>query len=460
VSLNEFGVEVCEMGSQAGQSMLGRAAATAGADDGLGGGPSISDKMIMKLPTSAMTSLCEIRFDRKNVVPMNVLMCRKIIAALYQVKAEANATDIGKKRQGFPDFVPDQFVVLYGIKSIAIAKVNEFFYGVREGRFRKNIKDEDEEDPLVYAFWQACHHGVPTQARMPGDDFDVYIDVLAATAKTVGEEHTLKMPGIGAFYHLLGSMAEIQLPAFVLINVLQRLYGPDPIDPTSKPGMPALLERLKRTTLARVGAFMKVVKSRRPPQPAPSYKPTLLGNEGLDSRGYLPLEKFVTSCMEGVKEQRAKDAKVLEAIYATWYTDEQGFDSFADMVEHAHQEISEDEIVAFYQKATGGDDPDVLEMALIEADLRAYPITLKRRPGPTASTEASTEASTGALDASRAAGAPLCAPAAALGAGSSAASQMGGRRGWSVAARTATALGFVSKVSKTIRDLLPLDELP
>ena len=41
--------------------------------------------MIMKLPTSAMTSLCEIRFDRKNVVPMNVLMCRKIIAALYQV---------------------------------------------------------------------------------------------------------------------------------------------------------------------------------------------------------------------------------------------------------------------------------------------------------------------------------------------------------------------------------------
>jgi len=170
VSLNEFGVEVCEMGSQAGQSMLGRAAATAGADDGLGGGPSISDKMIMKLPTSAMTSLCEIRFDRKNVVPMNVLMCRKIIAALYQVKAEANATDIGKKRQGFPDFVPDQFVVLYGIKSIAIAKVNEFFYGVREGRFRKNIKDEDEEDPLVYAFWQACHHGVPTQARMPGDD--------------------------------------------------------------------------------------------------------------------------------------------------------------------------------------------------------------------------------------------------------------------------------------------------
>ena len=126
----------------------------------------------------------------------------------------------------------------------------------------------------------------------------------------------------------------------------------------------------------------------------------------------------------------------------------------------AISQISEDEIVAFYQKATGGDDPDVLEMALIEADLRAYPITLKRRPGPTASTEASTEASTGALDASRAAGAPLCAPAAALGAGSSAASQMGGRRGWSVAARTATALGFVSKVSKTIRDLLPLDELP
>ena len=32
-----------------------------------------------------MTSLGEIRFGRKDVQAMNVLMCRKLVAALYQV---------------------------------------------------------------------------------------------------------------------------------------------------------------------------------------------------------------------------------------------------------------------------------------------------------------------------------------------------------------------------------------
>lgn len=42
-----------------------------------------------KLPDSAMTSLGEIRFGRKDVQAMNVLMCRKLVAALYQVTARS-----------------------------------------------------------------------------------------------------------------------------------------------------------------------------------------------------------------------------------------------------------------------------------------------------------------------------------------------------------------------------------
>ena len=37
-----------------------------------------------------MTSLGEIRFGRKDIQAMNVLMCRKLVAALYQVRRWAS----------------------------------------------------------------------------------------------------------------------------------------------------------------------------------------------------------------------------------------------------------------------------------------------------------------------------------------------------------------------------------
>ena len=148
---------------------------------------------------SCTTSLGEIRFDKKSVAPMNVLMCRRVVAALYQVKADLNACEIGKKREPFPNFVPEQFVTLYGMNSAALAKMTEFFYGVREGRFRTNAKEEQEDEPMLYFFWTACHHGVPIDERTHPDDLDLYIDLLATVARTVGEEHTLNMKE-GAFW--------------------------------------------------------------------------------------------------------------------------------------------------------------------------------------------------------------------------------------------------------------------
>ena len=49
----------------------------------LGGAP--SDKKV-QMPTVAVTSLCEIKFNRKDVKAMNTLMCRRLVSALYQVK--------------------------------------------------------------------------------------------------------------------------------------------------------------------------------------------------------------------------------------------------------------------------------------------------------------------------------------------------------------------------------------
>ena len=43
-----------------------------------------------------------------------------------------------------------------GIKSLAIKNINEFLYGVRAERTRKNAMGQDEPEPLLYFFWQVC----------------------------------------------------------------------------------------------------------------------------------------------------------------------------------------------------------------------------------------------------------------------------------------------------------------
>ena len=57
-------------------------------------------------------------------------------------------------------------MVLYGMKSIAINKINEFFYGVRAERRRKSALEEEEDEPLLYMFWRACHHVYPEEREV------------------------------------------------------------------------------------------------------------------------------------------------------------------------------------------------------------------------------------------------------------------------------------------------------
>ena len=329
---NALGIEVKDSGAQAGVSMLGRGGAS------FGNGPRSN-----KLPDSAMTSLGEIKFGKKNVNDLNVLMCRKLAAALLQMKAQLNATEIGKQRQGFADFVPEQLVVLYGIKSVAFTKMQEFFYGVRAGRFRTNAKGESEDEPLLYFFWTACHHGVPMDERLPPEDLDLYVALLAMTAKCVGDEHTLNVKE-GAFWNMIGTMAEPEIPLFVLLKTLEKLYGPDPMHGKEYPGEPQILERAKKLTTSRASSYLTQSKSRRANKPCPSYKPILLGADKnvLDARGHLPLQTFLELGIQAVQDQRKKDAKVLDNIFETWKTNEDepaSFDDFADMFEYANDEV-------------------------------------------------------------------------------------------------------------------------
>lgn len=112
---------------------------------------------VEELPQSVVTPIQTIRFDKKGVKPMKPVMCRKLIAAMYQVtswrpgriglmgrvgrrflnelipvnhleqvKLEFNAVDDaeGRQRQELAEFVPDQMLVLYGVKKIASKHVS------------------------------------------------------------------------------------------------------------------------------------------------------------------------------------------------------------------------------------------------------------------------------------------------------------------------------------------------
>ena len=56
-------------------------------------------------------------------------------------------------------------------------------------------------------------------------------------------------------------------------------------------------------------------------------------------------------------------------------------DAFADMMTASAPTMEEDQMITLFQLATGGDDPDKVEMTLIEMELRKANVTLKRKPG-------------------------------------------------------------------------------
>jgi len=330
----------------------------------------------------AVTSLCEIKFNRKDVKAMNTLMCRRLVSALYQVKVDSDAEfdKQGRGRQGLPDFVPDQFMVLYGIKTLAIKNINEFLYGVRAERYRLTAKGDKEAEPLLFTFWRATHHGVPFEDRMPSTDFDFYIDLLGMVAKTVGKEHTLTQhcASVGAFWNLLGSMTEIHLPVFVLINSLSAAYEKSHHD---------LFDRLKRMVTSKAAVLAKEAKERAKdrknpgPEEVPRYKRTVLGTEKMDARGHVGLDMFMALCVEGAEKQREKDAKILENVFKSWSANAAGssFDAFCECLADASPELPTDEVIALFQMATANQDsPD---FTLIEGSLRKRNIILKSKAG-------------------------------------------------------------------------------
>ena len=129
-----------------------------------------------------------------------------------------------------------------------------------------------------------------------------------------------------------------------------------------------------------------------------------------------------------------------------------------------HQ-ITEDEIVTLFQKATGGEDPESVEMALIETDIRKYrggAITLKPKPGSTMAGQplapACTSTPDGSASTSTSTGDTALSKAAAAFGG--AASKMGLDGGAGKGAWSRLASANQGKMSLLIKDLFSPGELP
>jgi hypothetical protein len=273
---------------------------------------------------------------------------------------------------------PDQFVVLYGIKSLAIKNINEFLYGVSAERYRKDEKANlTEPEPLLMPFWQGSWHGVPQQERMPMEMFEFYLDMLAGVAKTVSEEHTLQLKGVGAFWNMLGSMHEISIPVFVLINCITKMF---------EKSHKELFERMKQGVLRTASVNLKEKQKRDKegkPKPFPSYKEALLGKESLDSRGYVAVHQFLNLALESDKKQTEKDSKFLDDAYQTWvaFKKENTYEVFVECLKESSPELPDADVINLYNLATSGDNPDVPDFKLICKTLRAKDIHLVRKGG-------------------------------------------------------------------------------
>ena len=88
--------------------------------------------------------------------------------------------------------------------------------------------------------------------------------------------------------------------------------------------------------IARCNIPLKLSKGANAPKPAPAYKPLLLGNEQLDSRGHLPLDAFLKLAIEAAAQQRKRDANLLDAIYNSYAKGAAGGRSLHTHDAHTH----------------------------------------------------------------------------------------------------------------------------
>ncbi|KAL3922615.1 MAG: hypothetical protein SGPRY_004497, partial [Prymnesium sp.] len=328
-------------------------------------GAADSDGEREELPNTARTSLSSFKFDRKGVKPMTPTMCRKLIATLYMVRLES----IHEENQELRDFLPDQMLVLYGVKKLA----NK-------------------------------HIGVPAESRVMRDDLNFYIELIGAVAECVGNDHTLKTTG-KALWAFFGDMTQLEaalspllltlrIPSFVLNAALRRLLAKK---------NPSLFQRLSEsfTIMAKQAApRLRSCKVRAEPFRVPT------GGE-------------VSSA------HRAAEAEKLNEIYSSWDAcADYSYDTFAEMLRYAKPSVTDAVVLRLFKLALDNDSADAdegLDMVRhtccrgviagsirhcvtmkIEGALREESITLLAYPGDDGESTASETAKPGeSLDAGR-----------------------------------------------------------
>ena len=84
----------------------------------------------------------------------------------------------------------------------------------------------------------------------------------------------LNTKGVGAFWNLYGSMHEIELPAFVLLNVTNQCYAEI---------NPEMCDRMRKAITKKAAEWLKRKQSSSPPKPSPAC--TIARLEAVSKRG-------------------------------------------------------------------------------------------------------------------------------------------------------------------------------
>ncbi|KAL1529932.1 hypothetical protein AB1Y20_000860 [Prymnesium parvum] len=302
-----------------------------------------------ELPASVATPLATIRFGKKGVRPMNALMCRKLIATFYLVKLES--PDDVRQRQELRDFVPDQMLVLYGVKKLAARHLLEFLYGTRAHRYRAGPGKKKEPEPQIHFFWRACQLGVPREMWIVKEDFNFYVELVGAVATCVGNDHTLQTKTT-SFWAIFGTLVELEVPCFILSAALRRLVAKK---------VPSLYQRL-------VDAFAPVAKQEtaqvkeksKPRKPSTGYRvQTLLPQ---DQGGHVLLDSFLLFCVEVHAAHRTEEAAKLNEIYCSWDPcGDSSYDSFSEMIRYSKPDVSDAMVINLYKMALD-DETDAINM--------------------------------------------------------------------------------------------------
>ena len=374
------------------------------------------------LPLTCMTNLGTIVFGNTVVRLMPITRCRRLAMTLLQSRYIFLRDDERagvSTHQDFKDWVVDQILLLYGTYPLASKTLAEFATGIRKhARWRRtSIGGRREPEPIMHFFWRASQLGVPADQSVGSEDIDFFCELLGHVADQVGSDLALNMRDT-TFWSAAGMAVELVLPLYVLLAALRKGYART---------QPELHRHMSDKVQMIARRYQKALRAGGVPE-VTGYRRKFLGDSRPDNHEVLPLEVFLTQCMDVHVSVRLAEGERMQQVYASWDVEcASSYDTFHDMVRHVSSQLDERKILELYEQSL---DPltHIVSMLRINGLVRRAKLDLRHKDEPGAA---------GGLAAAKAMeGGPTASPAAAT------------RTAATPSSKRASVVGFVDDIER------------